>query len=84
MILFNRFPVDYAFVGDRDGFAGREPNPALWRREAYRRGYAQGLLCRAERIAQGALRDGAQRSHRHRRWQFPCGISWQELQGRAL
>jgi len=55
MILFNRFPVDYAFVGDRDGFAGREPNPALWRREAYRRGYAQGLLCRAERIAQGAL-----------------------------
>lgn len=55
MILFNRFPVDYAFVGDRDGFAGREPNPALWRREAYRRGYAQGLLSRAERIAQGVL-----------------------------
>ncbi|HOI65881.1 MAG TPA: hypothetical protein PLD03_04675 [Thiomonas arsenitoxydans] len=55
MIFFNRYPVDYAFVGDRDGFAGRDPNPALWRREAYRRGYAQGLLARAERIAQGAL-----------------------------
>jgi len=53
-MIFKRFPVDYAIVGDRDGFAGRSPNPAMWRRDAYRRGYAQGLLARAERIAQGA------------------------------
>ena len=52
---FNRFPVDYVFVGERDGCAGRAPDAALWRREAYRRGYAQGLLTRAERIAQGTL-----------------------------
>jgi hypothetical protein len=54
-MMFNRFPVDYVFVGERDGFAGRAADAALWRREAYRRGYAQGLLTRAERIAQGTL-----------------------------
>lgn len=54
-MIFNRFPVDYAIVGDRDGFAGRPADASLWRREAYRRGYAQGLLARAERIAQGSL-----------------------------
>ena len=54
-MMFKRYPVNDALVGDRDGFAGRDPNPAFWRREAYRRGYAQGLLTRAERIAQGAL-----------------------------
>lgn len=54
-MIFDRFPVDYAFVGDRDGFAGRPADASLWRREAYRRGYAHGLLARAERIAQGSL-----------------------------
>ncbi|MDE2465690.1 MAG: hypothetical protein KGO02_18540 [Alphaproteobacteria bacterium] len=52
-MFLSRFKVDYALVGERDGFAERELNPSLWRREAYRRGYAQGLLTRAERIAQG-------------------------------
>ena len=50
-MFLSRFKVDFALVGERDGFAGREPNPSLWRREAYRRGYAQGVLTRAERIA---------------------------------
>ena len=54
MFLF-RFRVDYALVGERDGFAGRELNPSHWRREAYRRGYAQGLLVRAARIAQSQV-----------------------------
>jgi hypothetical protein len=50
-MFLSRFKVDFALVGERDGFAAREPNPSLWRREAYRRGYAQGVLTRAERIA---------------------------------
>ena len=50
-MFLSRFKVDFALVGERDGFAVREPNPSLWRREAYRRGYAQGVLTRAERIA---------------------------------
>lgn len=50
-MFLSRFKIDYALVGERDGFAGRELNPSLWCREAYRRGYAQGLLTRAERIA---------------------------------
>lgn len=50
-MFLSRFKVDFALVGARDGFAGREPSPSLWRREAYRRGYAQGVLTRAERIA---------------------------------
>jgi hypothetical protein len=50
-MFLSRFKVDFALVGERDGFAGRELNPSLWRREGYRRGYAQGLLTRAERIA---------------------------------
>ena len=54
-MFLSRFRVDYALVGERDGFAGRELNPSHWRREAYKRGYAQGLLARAERIAQGTL-----------------------------
>lgn len=54
-MFLSRFKVDYALVGERDGFAGRELNPSHWRREAYKRGYAQGLLARAERIAQGPL-----------------------------
>ncbi len=51
---FTRFKIDYALVGERDGNAGRVPQPALWRREPYRRGYADGLLQRAERVACGA------------------------------
>ena len=51
-MFLSRFKIDYALVGERDGFAGRELNPSLWRRGAYRRGYAQGLLTRAKRIAQ--------------------------------
>lgn len=54
-MIFHRFPVDYTLVGERDGSAGRSPDASLWRRDAYRRGYAQGLLARAERIAQGSL-----------------------------
>jgi|GEM_PF-2239472 hypothetical protein len=54
-MILNRLAVDYALVGERDGFAGRPADASLWRREAYRRGYAQGLLARAERIAQGSL-----------------------------
>lgn len=54
-MFLSYFKVDYALVGERDGFAGRDPNSSLWRREAYRRGYAQGLLARAERIAHDAL-----------------------------
>ncbi|CUA96992.1 hypothetical protein [Thiomonas bhubaneswarensis] len=53
-MFYRPFKVDYSLVGERDGSAGRAPDPALWRRDAYRRGYAQGLLARAERIAQGA------------------------------
>ncbi len=54
-MIFQRYPVDYALVGDRDGSAGRAPDPSLWRREAYRQGYAQGLLARAERIARASM-----------------------------
>jgi len=53
-MFYRMFKVDYALVGERDGSAGRAPDPSLWRRENYRRGYAQGLIARAERIAQGA------------------------------
>ena len=54
-MFLSRFKVDYAPVGERDGFAGRALNPSHWRREAYKRGYAHGLLARAERIAQSPL-----------------------------
>ncbi|WP_160171579.1 hypothetical protein [Ferrovum myxofaciens] len=30
----------------------REPDPALWRKNDYRRGYAEGLIATAKRIAQ--------------------------------
>ena len=50
-MLFLRSSVNYALVGERDGCAGREPTPRLWRRTDYRSGYACGLLERAQRIA---------------------------------
>ncbi len=49
-----RFQVDYSLVGHRDGLAMREPDPALWRKNDYRRGYAEGLIASAKRIAQVA------------------------------
>ncbi len=51
---FQRFQVDYSLVGRRDGLAMREPDPALWRKNDYRRGYAEGLVATAKRIAQVA------------------------------
>ena len=48
----HRFQVDYSLVGRRDGLAARQPDQGLWRKEAYRKGYAEGLLSRASRIAQ--------------------------------
>ncbi len=49
---FRQFHVDYSLVGRRDGLAMREPDPALWRKIDYRRGYAEGLIATAKRIAQ--------------------------------
>ena len=49
-----KFKVDYSLVGRRDGMALREPDPALWRKNDYRRGYAEGLVATAKRIAQVA------------------------------
>lgn len=46
-MIFLRFPIDYGLVGERDGFAGRLPDNALWRKSAYSEGYAKGLLARA-------------------------------------
>jgi hypothetical protein len=50
-MFFLRPSVNYALVGERDGCAGREPAPRLWRKTDYRSGYACGLLERARRIA---------------------------------
>jgi hypothetical protein len=58
-MFFTRFKIDYALVGERDGLAGRRPDPGQWRKEAYRDGYAQGLVARAERIACGAAAQSA-------------------------
>ena len=52
MFLY-RFKVDYALVGERDGFSGRRADAKLWRKESYRRGYADGLLASATRATQG-------------------------------
>lgn len=52
-MFLSRFKVDYALVGERDGFSGRKADAKLWRKEAYRRGYADGLLASATRPAQG-------------------------------
>lgn len=49
---FRQFRVDYSLVGRRDGLAMREPDSALWRKNDYRRGYAEGLIAAAKRIAQ--------------------------------
>lgn len=49
---FQIFRVDYSLVGRRDGLAAREPDPSLWRKNDYRRGYAEGLIAAAKRIAQ--------------------------------
>ncbi|CDW96302.1 MULTISPECIES: hypothetical protein [unclassified Thiomonas] len=48
----SRFKVDYALVGERDGFSGRRADAKLWRKESYRRGYADGLLASATRAPQ--------------------------------
>ena len=50
--LHQQFRVDYSLVGRRDGLSMREPDPSLWRKNDYRRGYAEGLLAAAKRIAQ--------------------------------
>ncbi len=52
ILAFHRFRVDYSLVGRRDGISMREPDPALWRKNDYRRGYAEGLIATAKRIAQ--------------------------------
>lgn len=52
-MFLSRFKVDYALVGERDGFSGRSADAKLWRKEAYRRGYADGLLASATRATQG-------------------------------
>ncbi len=52
-MFLSRFKVDYALVGERDGFSGRKADAKLWRKEAYRRGYADGLLASATRATQG-------------------------------
>ncbi|WP_079415641.1 hypothetical protein [Thiomonas intermedia] len=54
-MFFLRSSVNYALVGERDGCAGREPPPHLWRRTDYRSGYARGLLERAQRVADADL-----------------------------
>ncbi len=48
-MFLSRFKVDYALVGERDGFSGRRADAKLWRKEVYRRGYADGLLASATR-----------------------------------
>jgi hypothetical protein len=56
-MFLSRFKIDYALVGERDGNAGRRPDPGLWRKDAYRKGYAEGLLAKATLLAgQGAHR----------------------------
>ncbi len=62
-MIFQRNPVNYSLVGERDGCAGREPSPALWRKLAYRSGYAHGLLERAQRIARAELPATAALAH---------------------
>ncbi len=52
-MFLSRFKIDYALVGERDGFSGRKADAKLWRKEAYRRGYADGLLASAARATQG-------------------------------
>ncbi len=52
ILVCPRFHVDYSLVGRRDGLAMREPDPALCRKNDYRRGYAEGLIATARRIAQ--------------------------------
>ncbi|CQR45193.1 hypothetical protein THICB3620005 [Thiomonas sp. CB3] len=52
-MFLSRFKVDYALVGERDGFSGRRADAKLWRKESYRRGYADGLLASATRATQG-------------------------------
>ena len=52
-MFLSRFRVDYALVGERDGFSGRRADAKLWRKESYRRGYADGLLASATRAPQG-------------------------------
>lgn len=42
-MFLSRFKIDYSLVGERDGFSGRKADPKLWRKEAYRRGYATKL-----------------------------------------
>ena len=49
----SRFRIDYALVGERDGFSRRSADAKLWRKESYRRGYANGLLASATRATQG-------------------------------
>uniref|UniRef100_E6PP50 Uncharacterized protein n=1 Tax=mine drainage metagenome TaxID=410659 RepID=E6PP50_9ZZZZ len=49
-MMFWRRPVDYALVGERDGWAGRPPQAALARKLAYRQGYAAGQQARAARM----------------------------------
>ena len=51
-MFISRFKIDYALVGERDGFSGRRADAKLWRKEAYRRGYADGLLASATRAPQ--------------------------------
>ncbi len=51
-MFLSRFKVDYALVGERDGFSGRRADAKLWRKESYRRGYADGLLSSAARAPQ--------------------------------
>ena len=58
-MFLSRFKVDYALVGERDGFSGRKADAKLWRKEAYRRGYADGLLASATRAAQGVAVNAA-------------------------
>ena len=52
-MFLSRFKIDYALVGERDAFSGRKADAKLWRKEAYRRGYADGLLASATRATQG-------------------------------
>lgn len=59
MTIF-RFKVDYTLVGERDGYAGRRPDPGMWRKDAYRKGYAEGLLAKATQIVESPSRLVAQ------------------------
>jgi hypothetical protein len=52
-MFLSRFKIDYSLVGERDEFSGRIADAKLWRKEAYRRGYADGLLASATRATQG-------------------------------